>query len=102
MLRRLKQDVELKLPPKKGLLVNAPMTSMQQEVYKSTVDKTVITVQDSREKCKPFLYKYLYCFKYSLQRNVCVWWSENGHVYSVCAHSRDTRFITSENISLNK
>jgi ATP-dependent DNA helicase len=42
MLRRLKQDVELKLPPKKELLVYAPMSSMQQEFYTSTVDRTIM------------------------------------------------------------
>ena len=42
MLRRLKQDVELKLPPKKELLVYAPMSAMQQEFYTSTVDKTIL------------------------------------------------------------
>ncbi|XP_061197409.1 lymphocyte-specific helicase-like [Saccostrea echinata] len=42
MLRRLKQDVELNLPPKKELLVYAPMSSMQQEFYTATVDKTII------------------------------------------------------------
>ena len=42
MLRRLKQDVELKLPPKKELLVYAPMSATQQEFYTSTMDKTIL------------------------------------------------------------
>ncbi|XP_048774216.2 lymphocyte-specific helicase-like isoform X2 [Ostrea edulis] len=42
MLRRLKQDVELKLPPKKEVLVYAPLSSIQQEFYTSTVDRTII------------------------------------------------------------
>lgn len=50
MLRRLKQDVELKLPPKKELLVYAPMSSLQQEYYTSTVDKTIL--DKIQEKCK--------------------------------------------------
>uniref|UniRef100_K1RZF1 Lymphoid-specific helicase n=1 Tax=Magallana gigas TaxID=29159 RepID=K1RZF1_MAGGI len=50
MLRRLKQDVELKLPPKKELLVYAPMSSLQQEYYTSTVDKTIM--DKIQEKCK--------------------------------------------------
>lgn len=50
MLRRLKQDVELNLPPKKELLVYAPMSSMQQEFYTSTVDKTIMDKIQEKNK----------------------------------------------------
>ncbi len=42
LLRRLKSDVELNIPPKKEILVQAPLTSLQGELYKSIVDKTIL------------------------------------------------------------
>ncbi|XP_071805450.1 lymphocyte-specific helicase-like isoform X2 [Asterias amurensis] len=42
LLRRLKTDVELNIPPKKEILVQAPLTSLQEELYKSLVDKTIL------------------------------------------------------------
>ena len=42
LLRRLKTDVELKIPPKKEILVQAPLTALQEELYKSIVDKTIL------------------------------------------------------------
>merc|ERR1719187_2648344 len=41
LLRRVKMDVDLKIPPKKEVLVYCPMTSHQHEFYKATVDKTI-------------------------------------------------------------
>jgi SNF2 family DNA or RNA helicase len=35
MLRRLKSDVALTIPPKKELIVNAPLTNIQQEIYQA-------------------------------------------------------------------
>ncbi|KAK6180624.1 hypothetical protein SNE40_008640 [Patella caerulea] len=42
MLRRLKTDVDLCIPPKKEILVYAPMAELQQELYKYTVDRTIL------------------------------------------------------------
>ena len=42
LLRRLKSDVELNIPPKKEILVQAPLTPLQEELYKSLVDKTIL------------------------------------------------------------
>ena len=41
ILRRLKSDVELNLPPKQELLVYAPLTEHQRTFYEATVDKTI-------------------------------------------------------------
>jgi len=41
LLRRLKTDVELSLPPKKEILVYAPLTLKQQTFYKASLDKTL-------------------------------------------------------------
>jgi len=37
----LKTDVELSLPPKKEVLVYAPLTLKQQTFYKASLDKTL-------------------------------------------------------------
>ncbi|XP_046563533.1 lymphocyte-specific helicase-like [Haliotis rubra] len=42
MLRRLKSDVELLIPPKREVMVMAPLTSMQKDYYSSIVDKTIM------------------------------------------------------------
>ncbi|XP_022104139.1 lymphocyte-specific helicase-like [Acanthaster planci] len=42
LLRRLKSDVELKVPPKKEILVQAPLTAKQAELYGDLVDKTIL------------------------------------------------------------
>ncbi len=42
MLRRLKSDVELLIPPKREVMVMAPLTRMQKEYYSSIVDKTIM------------------------------------------------------------
>ncbi|KAL4220426.1 hypothetical protein ACF0H5_020829 [Mactra antiquata] len=41
MLRRVKTDVELEIPPKKELLVYAPLSEDQRQFYQSTLDKTI-------------------------------------------------------------
>ena len=41
LLRRVKADVDLDIPPKKELLVYCPMTSVQHEFYEATVNKTI-------------------------------------------------------------
>ncbi len=41
LLRRVKADVDLNIPPKKELLVYCPMTSVQEDFYTATVNKTI-------------------------------------------------------------
>ena len=41
LLRRVKADVDLKIPPKKEVLVYCPMTDKQREMYEATVNKTI-------------------------------------------------------------
>lgn len=40
LLRRLKMDVELDLPPKREVIVYAPMAPRQRELYERAVDAT--------------------------------------------------------------
>ena len=42
LLRRLKMDVEFSLPPKKEVLVYAPLTAVQQKYYTSLLDRTIL------------------------------------------------------------
>jgi len=44
LLRRLKTDVDLQIPPKKELLVYCPMSKMQIELYRATVERTITTL----------------------------------------------------------
>ncbi len=48
MLRRLKTDVELVLPPKREIMVYAPLMPKQQEFYKKTVEKTIAELVESK------------------------------------------------------
>ena len=41
LLRRVKADVDLKIPPKKEVLVYCPMTAKQHEMYEAIVNKTI-------------------------------------------------------------
>lgn len=41
MLRRLKSDVEMVIPPKKEIMVFCPLTKLQQIFYKATLDNTI-------------------------------------------------------------
>ena len=41
MLRRLKQDVDMNIPPKKEVLVYAPLSTHQSEFYEATVNRTI-------------------------------------------------------------
>ena len=50
MLRRLKTDVDLDIPPKKEVLVYAPLTTEQKEVYESLVNKTFFSEKE-KEVC---------------------------------------------------
>lgn len=46
MLRRLKQDVDLAIPPKKEILVYAPLSKIQSEFYEATVNRTILKVME--------------------------------------------------------
>ncbi|GFS25332.1 lymphocyte-specific helicase-like [Elysia marginata] len=48
MLRRLKSDVDLKIPPKKEVLVYAPLTQLQREMYSALVDKSILGYLDKK------------------------------------------------------
>lgn len=48
MLRRLKADVDLKIPPKKEILVYAPLSQLQQNFYQATVDKSILNVIEEK------------------------------------------------------
>lgn len=41
LLRRLKSDVALEVPPKKEIIVYAPLTAKQEAFYTATVNKTL-------------------------------------------------------------
>jgi len=44
LLRRLKSDVDLQIPPKKELLVYCPMSKTQEQLYRATVDRTIANI----------------------------------------------------------
>ncbi|CAG5134454.1 unnamed protein product, partial [Candidula unifasciata] len=50
MLRRLKSDVDLNIPPKKEVLVFAPMTQQQRRLYSALVDRTIFSILDQKNK----------------------------------------------------
>ncbi|XP_070570126.1 lymphocyte-specific helicase-like [Ptychodera flava] len=50
LLRRLKTDVELFIPPKKEVLVYAPLTKLQHYYYKATVDRTILHEIEAKKK----------------------------------------------------
>merc|ERR1712142_850174 len=41
LLRRVKTDVDLEIPPKKEVMVYCPMTQTQEEMYRAIVEKTI-------------------------------------------------------------
>ena len=41
LLRRVKTDVDLQIPPKKEVLVYCPLTERQEVMYRSVVEKTI-------------------------------------------------------------
>ncbi|QQP56443.1 Uncharacterized protein FKW44_001113 [Caligus rogercresseyi] len=41
LLRRIKSDIDYKIPPKKEILVYCPMTEHQKTMYKATLEKTI-------------------------------------------------------------
>ncbi|XP_078586774.1 lymphocyte-specific helicase-like [Branchiostoma floridae x Branchiostoma japonicum] len=50
VLRRLKTDVDLNIPPKKELLVYAPLTAHQQTFYRGTMDRTILAMLKDKDK----------------------------------------------------
>ena len=52
LLRRLKTDVEFSLPPKKEVLVYAPLTAYQEKYYKSLLNNTIFDMMEKEEKKK--------------------------------------------------
>jgi ATP-dependent DNA helicase len=44
LLRRVKADVDLKIPPKKEVLVYCPMTEVQRVFYEATVNQTISAI----------------------------------------------------------
>ena len=49
LLRRVKADVDLKIPPKKEVLVYCPLTEKQREMYEATVSKTIQDLVGEKE-----------------------------------------------------
>lgn len=49
LLRRLKTDVELSLPPKKEVLVYAPLTQKQETFYKAALDRTLLDIVGNKK-----------------------------------------------------
>ena len=47
LLRRLKTDVEFCIPPKKEVLVYAPLTASQERYYKSLLDNTIVEMVEA-------------------------------------------------------
>lgn len=50
LLRRLKTDVEFCIPPKKEVLVYAPLTASQERYYTSLLDKTIVEMVEAERK----------------------------------------------------
>ena len=53
LLRRVKTDVDLEIPPKKEVLVYCPLTQRQKDLYRHIVEKTIedfLTTDEEKEK----------------------------------------------------
>lgn len=50
LLRRLKTDVDLSIPPKKEVLVYCPMTEQQQSYYRATLDRSILDMIQRTDK----------------------------------------------------
>ena len=51
LLRRLKSDVELKIPPKKEVLVYAPITPLQAKLYRGVLEENVLGMYIHLQLC---------------------------------------------------
>jgi len=52
LLRRVKTDVDLQIPPKKEVMVYCPMTERQEEMYRNVVERTIDSYVDKDEEKK--------------------------------------------------
>jgi len=59
LLRRVKADVDVKIPPKREILVTIPLAPLQDKFYRATVDKSIIQLLHSKEVVCMFLFIYL-------------------------------------------
>jgi len=50
LLRRVKTDVDLEIPPKKEVMVYCPMTTRQTDLYRAVVEKTIAELLSKDEK----------------------------------------------------
>ncbi|XP_076025346.1 lymphoid-specific helicase [Genypterus blacodes] len=53
LLRRLKSDVTLDIPPKKEIIVYAPLTAKQEALYKAVANKTIAKMLNKEEADAP-------------------------------------------------
>jgi hypothetical protein len=65
LLRRVKADVALNIPPKKELLVYAPMSPLQLELYRATVEHNYNKLLRNTEKVRQIRYSYCSCQLYN-------------------------------------
>ena len=76
MLRRLKSDVDLKIPPKKEVLVYAPLTQLQREMYSALVDRSILGYLDKKNVRIAFIFLTLFRMKnlslVLLRYNACI------------------------------
>nr|CAB3252498.1 chromatin structure-remodeling complex subunit snf21-like [Phallusia mammillata] len=49
LLRRIKADVDIKIPPKREMLVMAPLAPLQDQYYRAVVDKSIIQLIKDQE-----------------------------------------------------
>ena len=64
MLRRQKCDVDLCIPPKKEILVYAPLTKEQQDYYKHIVDRTIMDkIDEKRVRHSVLVRHYFRCIQ---------------------------------------
>merc|ERR1719362_1173589 len=49
LLRRVKSDVDLEIPPKKEVMVYCPMTTRQEELYRAIVEKTLADLLEKED-----------------------------------------------------
>lgn len=60
LLRRLKSDVTLEVPPKKEIIVYAPLTAKQEAFYTAVVNKTIGKML-GQEKVRPQSFHKYWC-----------------------------------------